>query len=102
MKFVRLDEDTACVAAENDRRGEEHRIAGNQILRLLDVRDDLLRRLTASRQSRGGDRGSHQLDEVAAIDAVPECHRLTRELFLEELVERLGARELLETAPVLA
>src|SRR5947207_7986992 len=101
MKFMRLDEHAAGVAAEDDRRGEEHWIAGDQILRLLDVRDDLLRRLTTRGQSRGRDRSSHQLDEVAPVDAVAQRHRLARELFLEEFVEGLGARELLEAAPTL-
>src|SRR5437763_110761 len=102
MKFVRLDEHSGGDAANRESRREEHRLAGYQILRLPDIWNDRLLRLTACRKSCSSDGRSHQLDEVAPVDAIAEGHRLTRELFLEKFVERIAARELLEAPPIFA
>ena len=44
--LVALDEQAGGDAAERHRRREEQRPAGDQLLGLADVRDDLLRRLS--------------------------------------------------------
>ena len=60
-----LDENAAAEAAERHRRREEQRLAGNDLLRLVDVRNDLLvgrrrRRAQAAAQSRQRQRRAHQ------------------------------------------
>src|SRR5260221_1925443 len=99
---VRLDQDAGGVAAEGHGAGEEDRLAGDEVLRLADVRDDLRRGIVAGGQTAESHRGSHQLEEVAAADAIGERRGLARELLFEELVELIAARELLEAAPVFA
>ena len=95
---VALDEHARADAAEGERGGEVERLAGDEVLRLADVRDDLLRRAVARREPRQRDRSAHQLDEVAAVDAALERQRLLRELLLHAREEVVVARKLIERA----
>jgi hypothetical protein len=77
-------------------------LAGNPALGLADVGNDRLFWLPAGGQAGEGHRSAHELDEAAPVDAAIECHRLLRELIVEEGVELVAARQLFEAAPVLA
>src|SRR3954470_14815297 len=97
---VALDEHAMRVAADWHRGGEENRLARDQILRLPNVRDDLLRGTIASRQTAERHRGAHELHEIAPVDATLQRQRAGGELRLHDLLEIL-ARQLLEAPPVL-
>jgi len=97
---VTLDEHAVGVAADRHGRGEEDRFARDEPFRLADVGDDLLRGTVAGSQPAEGHRSSHQLDEIATVDAALECQRPRRELRLDGLLEVL-ARQFVEALPVL-
>jgi hypothetical protein len=99
---VRLGQHAAGDAAEGHGRGEEERLAGDEVLRLADVRDDLLLGAVARGEAGQGHRRRHELDEVAPVDAALQRQGLLRELVRQHVVEGAAARELVERAPVLA
>ena len=101
--FVVLDQQADAGAGKRHRRGEEQRLARDELLGLPDVRHDQLVRLARAGAHAGQrQRGAHQLQEAAAADRIEPLRRVLRELAVEEFLElgRLGER--FEAAPVLA
>ncbi len=83
--------------------GVVQRLARYEDLGLVDVGNDLLRRLLgAGRQAAERERGARQLEEAPAVDAFGPGGRLARELAVNQLFELRRARDLLEAAPQLA
>ena len=98
--LVALGEDAARVAAVEVRGRVEERLAGDELLGRLDVREDPLGRLPrAARQPRERDGGAHQRQQLAPVHARVDRHP---ELAVQVLAEILGLEQLLEAAPVLA
>ncbi len=98
--LVALREHAAGVALVEVRRGVEERLAGDDLLRRLDVGVDPLGRLArAAGQAREGDRGAHERQKLAAVDTRVDRHP---ELAVEVLAEILRLEQLLEAPPVLA
>ena len=81
-------------------RGIEQRLARDDLLRRVHVRNDFLgRQLGAGAQARHRRRRSHQLQHVAAIDPLRISLRIRRKLVLEEIAIFLGIRQFLEALP---
>jgi hypothetical protein len=98
--LVALGEDAARVSAVDVRGRVEERLAGDELLGRLDVREDPLGRLPrAARQPRERDGGAHQGQQLAPVHARLDRHA---ELAVQVLAEVLGLEQLLEAAPVLA
>ena len=95
-----LDKNAGGRSPERHRAGEEERLAGDEILRLIDVGDDLFRRPIARRHAGQRHRSAHQLHEVAAIHPPLQRQRLLRKLLSHHFLEVVVARKLLERAPV--
>ena len=90
-------------AAERHGRGVEERPAGDDLLRLPDVRDDLLFRLARAGAHAGErERRAHQLQELPAAGRVGELRGLCRELAVDVLAELRRVGQLFEAAPVRA
>ncbi len=109
---VALGEDAARVAAAGERRGEEERPAGDDVLRLLHVGDDRLGRLLgAAGQTRERERRAQELEEAAAGDTVAPFDGINqllgrlrgeaRKLAMQEILELGRPGELVEAAPEL-
>jgi hypothetical protein len=100
--FVALDQQPGGDAAERHRRGEEQRLAGDNVLGHPHVGDDQLVGLAGAAGDAGQrQRRAHQFEESAPADRVVPFRRVRGELAVEELLElgRLG--DGFETAPVL-
>jgi hypothetical protein len=107
---VALGEHRLEIAEHRHRRGEEQRPAGEDLLRLLDVGDDLLERLLGAGGEAGErQRGARELQEVAAREALA-CRvvalggplgRMAWELALQHLFELRRRGKLFEAAPEL-
>ncbi len=98
--LVALDEDAPRVAAVEVGRRVVEGLARNDLLGRLDVGVDALGRLPrAAGQARERDRGAHERQQLAAVDAGVDRHA---ELAVEVLAEVLRVEELLDRAPVLA
>ncbi len=101
--LMALGQDPLGVPSVGDGRREVQRSAWRDLLRLLDVRHDLLLgegRPRAGRQAGQRHAGPQQLQEVAAVDARGERRRVARELREQELLELVGLGELIESSPV--
>ena len=91
--LVALDQKTRGDAAERHGGGEEHRLAGHQLLGLPHVGHDELVGLTrAGRDAGQRQRRAHQLEESAPAHRVGPLRGVGRELAVEEFLElgRLG------------
>ena len=81
--------------------GEEQGPAGDDLLGLTDVRNDLLVRLPGAGADAGeGERRAHQLQELPPAGRVGELGGLRRELPLDVLTELGRVGQLLEAAPI--
>ncbi len=98
--LVAFDHEPQAVDAEGHRRRVPKRDAGNDLLRCVHVRDDVLDRPAAGGETGERQRGAYQLQHRAASDAVGSISRSLRKLSLEPLPELGGALELAEAPPV--
>ncbi len=102
--LVTLDQQTDAYAAERHGGGVEQRPAGDDLLGLADVGDDVdgRRRLDrAAAQPGQAQRGGHQGQEAAPAQRVGPGRRPLRELALDHLAEGVGVGQLLQRPPVL-
>ena len=98
---VTLDQHGMCDAGERNGAREEQRSAGDEILRLTDVRDDGLGWLLRARSdARQRERRTHELQELAAALGIVPLGGLFRELPVEVLAKAGCVRQLAETAPI--
>ncbi len=101
--LVALHQHPPRVAVVGHRGREEERPPRHQLLRLLDVGEDLLRGLAGAGGEAGqGERGAHEGEELAAALGVLEGRGLLGELAVEELEEARAVQELLQALPVAA
>ena len=97
--LVALGEHAPRVTLVQLRRRVVEGLAGNELLRRLDVRVDALGRLArAARQARERDGRAHQRQQLPPVDAGVDRHP---ELAVQVLPEVLRVEELLERTPVL-
>src|SRR6185503_21237695 len=76
--------------------------AGNVSFRLIDVGNDLLRRLKyTAAQTCKRERGAHQLHESPALDWIVPAFRLLRKLTRDEFPKLRRVSQFVETAPIL-
>ena len=98
---VALDEDRPRDAAERDGAGEKQGPAGNEVLRLADVGNDVLGRLPRAGANAGErERCAHQLEKVAPALGVVPLRRLLRELTVQVVAEVRGIGQLAQAPPV--
>jgi hypothetical protein len=98
---VALDEHARADARQLDRGREVERLAGNQVLGRLHVRDDrFLGPARAGPETRERQRRAHELQERAAARGIDPLRRPLGELPMEEILELLGLGQLLEALPV--
>jgi len=96
---VALAQHAEAVALVRRGGGEEERLAGDDVLGLAHVGDDLLRRLlVAGHQAGERQRGAGQLEEAAAVDVAP-FRRLARKFALQHVDEARRLRQLVHAAP---
>ncbi len=89
------------VTREWNGAGEEERPAGDDVLGLSHVRDDLLRGLLRARADAGErQRGAHQLEKLPASLRVVPLRGLLGEFAVKVLTEFRGVGEFAEAAPV--
>ena len=96
---VALDKHAIRVAADRHHGRKENRLAGDEPFRLANVRDNFLCRAVAGGQTAESHRRTHQLHEVAPVDATFDRQRSLWEFALDDLV-KIVARQLVEAAPV--
>ncbi len=100
--LVALGEHAGRVAGVGQRGREVEGLAGDQLLGLADVGDDVLERLLGAAGEPGeGERGAGELEEAAARHAGRPLRREAGELAVDELLELGGLGELVEAAPEL-
>ena len=100
---VAFDQHRLGDAGERDRAREEQRSAGNEILRLPDVGNDLFRRLLGARaDARERERRAHQLQELPASLRVIPLGGLLGKLAVQILAELERVGQFAEAAPVQA
>ena len=98
---VTFDKKRLRVSAEREGGGVEHRPAGNDLLGLANVGDDLFeRKPRAAGHSGHGERSAHELEEAAAGDGVEPLGRALGEFAVHHLAEFGGAGEFFEAAPI--
>ena len=86
--FVAAHENRCRRAKKRRSRRKEKRFARNVLFRLIDVRNNLLRRLkNATTQTRERERRAHHLDERAALDRIVPFFRLLRKLTRHKLTK---------------
>src|SRR6202040_2477236 len=99
--FVAAREQRCSDTAERRSRRKKERLAGNFFFWLLDVGDDLLRRLIdTAAQSGQRQRCAHQFQERPALKRVVPLFGLLRKLALDQFAELRGVDQLFQTAPV--
>src|SRR5437868_8390237 len=100
--FVAPDKKRRCYSAERHRRCEEERLAGNNLFGLIDVRDNLFRRLIdAGTKTCESERCSHQFQERSSADIVMPFFGVLRVLALYELSKLRRVGQLFQIAPEL-
>ena len=105
--LVALREHALCDAAERHRCGIKQRAARHEILRLPDVRRDVLIGLARARaQARQRQRRAHQLEEIAPpldrILVVAPADGLLRKFPFEEMAKLRRLGQLFQAPPILA
>ena len=99
---IRLHQHRNRARRERIRRRKVHRLAENQVLGLLDVREDrLVRLLRATRQSSQRQRSAHHLQEPAPAHRIDPLVRssLPWELLAHQLLELRRIRQLIQVLP---
>ncbi len=99
---IRLHQHRNRARRERIRRRKVHRLAQNQILRLLDIRKDrLIRLLRATRQPSQRQRRAHHLQKAAPAHRIDPLARtrLPRKLLAHQLVERRRLGQLIQVLP---
>ena len=100
--LVTLDNHSGRHPVELHCRSKEHRLAWHQLLRLTDVRGDVLGRLPCARREAGeSERCSHQLEKLAPADRIIPLGRIFREFPMQQFLKLFGLGQLFEAAPVL-
>src|SRR5688572_9781765 len=100
--LVIADQDRRSNSKKRDRSRKEQRLTRNMIFRLIDVRNDLLRRLkNTAAHARKRKRRAHQLDERAALERIVPTLRLLRKLTRDEFTKLRRVSQLFKTAPIL-
>ena len=98
---VAFDQHRIGDTGERNGAREEQRPAGDEILRLSDVRHDGLGWLLRARSDAGQcKRRTHELQELAAALGIVPLGGLFRELPMEVLAKAGCVRQLAETAPI--
>ena len=93
--LMTLDEQTHGIGSKRHGRRIKPGLSLNQAIRLLDVGNDILfRRATASGQTSQRQRGSHELQEIAAVHRiVPFRGRLAGKFAVEQVFKARIARQ---------
>ena len=98
--FVAFDQKSCGDAANGHRRRVKQRSSRDQVLRLPDVRNDLLWRLSRTcSHARERHRRTHQLEERAPRDRIGNRFNLRRKLVVQTLLKSGIAGAFFERAP---
>src|ERR1700722_6658226 len=100
--FVAFDQYADGIGSERHRGGVILRLAENQPLRLSYIGDDVFfRSLATAREPGKGERGGHQLQEIATVDRLIPLRSLTRKFAMEQLFELRIVGEFFQSTPIL-
>ncbi len=97
-----LDQEPGGVAGQRHRGRIEEWLAGDELLRSMDIGNDLPRGCAGARGEAGQSQGrAHDLQQVAPVDVARPGRLQAGKLVVQELPELVGVRKLLEAAPVI-